>query len=143
MNRKVLMVVILFLLIIKAYSIELSLEVTGIRNTKGHIRVAVFTDEVQFRKEQPLNSIIFDKSQLIDNKMDELIVNLNPGIYGIAVLDDENDNGKLDYKLIIPCEGIGFSCFEHKLRKPDFDDFSFELKDGFPRKLKIRIKYIL
>lgn len=121
----------------------MSLEITGIRNSKGFIRIALFADEIQFIKEQPQKSFIYDKSQLVDGKMELSISGIRPGIYGIAVLDDENDNGKLDYKLFIPCEGIGFSCFEHKLRKPGFSDFSFELKDGLLLKLKIQIKYIL
>lgn len=143
MNSKILITVILLSLFFKAYSIDLSLEITGIRNSKGYIRIAVFTDENQFRKEQPQKSFVFYKTQLIDDKMDISIRDLSPGIYGIAVLDDENNNGKLDYRFFIPGEGIGFSCYELKLRKPDFSEFSFELKDGLPRRLMIQIKYFL
>ncbi len=143
MKRFLIIVIFLLALVIRAFPVELDIEMTGIRNSKGRIRVAVFINEVQFKKEQPQKSIMYDKSNLIDKKIEISICDLRPGIYGIAVLDDENDNGKLDYKLFIPCEGIGFSCYEHKLRKPDFSDFSFELKDGLQQRLKIQIKYIL
>ena len=57
-----------------------------------------------------------------------LIKDLPAGQYAIASLDDENSNGKMDYRFLLPAEGCGFSNYRHKgIKKPRFDDFDFEL----------------
>jgi uncharacterized protein (DUF2141 family) len=57
------------------------------------------------------------------------IDSIQPGTYGIALLDDEDINGKFDYMLIFPKEGVGFSNDDqHGIHRPVFNDFSFLLK---------------
>jgi len=63
-------------------------------------------------------------------------------LYGITLLDDENKNGKLDYKFVIPKEGVGFSNYEqHGFRRPVFSDFSFLLKKNETIHVPIRLTY--
>lgn len=55
---------------------------------------------------------------------------LPPGRYALAVVDDENGNGKLDTNFIgIPKEGFGFSNNLHLQRKPIFEEAAFQLED--------------
>jgi uncharacterized protein (DUF2141 family) len=59
------------------------------------------------------------------------VKDLPAGQYGIAVLDDENNNGKMDYGLLLPAEGCGFSNYRHAgMRKLKFEDFHFLFKPG-------------
>lgn len=69
---------------------------------------------------------------------------VEPGSYAIALLHDENDNGKADRALgMMPKEGFGFSR-DAKVRMgpPKFDDAVFEF-DGTDAQLTIRMRYML
>ena len=69
---------------------------------------------------------------------------VKPGRYAIALLHDENDNGKADRAaMMIPTEGFGFSR-DAKVRMgpPKFQDAAFEVTDR-PEHLSIRMRYML
>jgi uncharacterized protein (DUF2141 family) len=85
---------------------------------------------------------VFDKKDLANGTLTVNCV-LEPGTYGLTLIDDENENGKIDKNLIgMPKEGFGFSnFFMEKMKKPVFDDFKVELK--FPNnKVGIKVKYM-
>jgi uncharacterized protein (DUF2141 family) len=69
---------------------------------------------------------------------------LEPGIYGLSLLDDENSNGKMEYNFLgIPKEGFGFSDYYHKgLKRPKFESFKFSIDKGQTKKLTVRIRYM-
>jgi len=58
----------------------------------------------------------------------------------VNILHDENKNGKIDKKFILPKEGIGFSNYKSIgfTNKPNFSKASFELDS----KTEINIKVI-
>jgi uncharacterized protein (DUF2141 family) len=120
---------------------ETQVKVTGIRSPKGKIILTVFKDNKSYDNEQPFKTLTFDK-KAINNGTLTVMVELEPGTYGITLIDDENDNGKIDKNLIrMPKEGFGFSnFFMEKLKKPTFDDFKVDLKS--PAKVDIRVKYM-
>lgn len=68
--------------------------------------------------------------------------NVQPGTWAIAVIHDENKNGKMDTNFLgIPKEGYGASLNPRpSVGAPDFEDASFTVKQG-DRAFKIRIKY--
>lgn len=132
----------LFLSSISLFSQSIMVEVIGIRNKDGLIRLAFFTDEAGFRAEQPAFERTLDKSKVLHGNLTAQLDSIPPGVYGIALLDDENKNGKLDYKFLLPKEGVGFSNYEHHgFRKPRFDDFSFILKRSVTLRISIRLLY--
>jgi uncharacterized protein (DUF2141 family) len=118
------------------------LSVSGIRSGKGRIVLNVFKDNETYDKEQPYKKFLFDKKGLANGI---LVVSyaLEPGIYGITLLDDENENGKIDKNLLgIPKEGFGFSnFFMEERKKPSFDDFKVDLKSA-NAKVEIKVKYM-
>ncbi len=133
-----------FLMIFFASNIqaqELFVKVTEIRSSKGNIILNVFKDQGAYDKELPYKKFSFDKSK-IDKGTMIVKFNLEPGIYGITLLDDENSNGKIDKNFIhMPKEGFGFSnFFMTKMKKPSFEDFKVDLK-AKPAVL-IRVKYL-
>lgn len=109
----------------------LSIQITGIRNTKGVLQLAIFENQEQFEKESPASKYLYEKSSILGDSAN-INISLDPGIYGIAVLDDEDRSGNMSYKLrIYPKEGVGFSNHRLKgLNKPKFSDFYFMIKDG-------------
>lgn len=120
---------------------EVQVQVKGIRSAKGNAIIQVFKDQQSYSEEQPYKVFSFDKKALTQGNL-SLKLSLEPGIYGITLIDDENANGKIDKNLIgMPKEGFGFSnFFMEKLKKPTFDDFKFELKSN--PEISIRVKYM-
>jgi uncharacterized protein (DUF2141 family) len=111
---------------------KLTIVIEGLRNDKGQVLLDFYQDSERFKKEVPAFTLTYAKAGNINNgTMVVEGVELAKGTYGIALVDDENSNGRLDFRLIIPREGFAFSNhpFTHH-RKPDFEAFSFEHTDG-------------
>ncbi|PAC26770.1 DUF2141 domain-containing protein [Flectobacillus sp. BAB-3569] len=68
---------------------------------------------------------------------------LEQGEFGIALIDDENENSELDRNVIkVPKEGFGFSDFYlEQLKKPSFNDFKKQIKLA-NNNITIRVKYL-
>jgi uncharacterized protein (DUF2141 family) len=69
--------------------------------------------------------------------------NVTPGTYAVAVMHDENGNGKLDSNFLgIPTEGYGASNnHTHAMSAPTWDESKFEVKAGQDVRLGISLKY--
>jgi uncharacterized protein (DUF2141 family) len=139
---------IYFLLLLSAGSLtvraqNIEVVITGIRSTQGQIIIGIFKDDKSFREEKPYMSKKFEKREILNG---EMIVkfSLNPGIYGFSLLDDENNDDKMNYSFIgIPREGFGFSNYYHTgLTRPKFDVFKFLLNKNQNQKILMRIKYM-
>jgi uncharacterized protein (DUF2141 family) len=115
--------------------------IEGVRSAKGKLVLAVFKDQEGFKTRNPVKRIELNKDELERN---EIMLSLDMGIYGISVLDDENNNNKMDYSFFgIPKEGFGFSNYYHKgLSKPHFDKFKFEIKNTSVELIEIRLRYL-
>lgn len=120
---------------------QTEIKVAGIRSPNGKILVNVFKDQTSYDDEKPCKKFVFDKKALTNGT---LVINcdLEPGVYGFTIVDDENNNGKIDKNIIgMPKEGFGFSnFFMEKMKKPMFDDFKVDLKSK--QKIEIRVKYM-
>ena len=83
------------------------LKVTGLRSEKGQVKIAVFNSSEKWLGEQPLySSTINVDGQSVTWKINDVPY----GDYGVAVLHDENSNGKMDKNFAgIPLEPYGFS----------------------------------
>ncbi|MDN3583891.1 DUF2141 domain-containing protein [Mucilaginibacter flavus] len=142
-KKRVLLLVGSLLIFLSSYARaqELELKITGIKSAKGSIIINVFKDEAGYEKEEPYKKFSFNKQALANGSM-TLEVSLDPGTYGITLLDDENGNGKIDKNFIgIPKEGFGFSnFFMTKMKKPAFDDFKVDTKTQ--AKVQIKVKYM-
>lgn len=102
---------------------NLTVRVNGIRNTAGNLLVAVRRDA---------NTVVERRAIEIDSKTltaQTTFDNLTEGIYGVAVIHDENKNGRLDFDPMgMPLEGYGHSNNPAKrLGPPPFDETKFAL----------------
>lgn len=115
----------------------------GLRSSKGQVMVKVFTDEKTFRDDTPLRVLKFSKQSMANGAM-KATFDLSPGIYGLALLDDENNSGKMEYNFVgMPKEGFGFSNFYLTgLSKPHFDQFRFTVKDSKPMTIEMKLRYL-
>lgn len=105
----------------------LRVQITGIRGAEGVLRVSFFGNGGEFEKEKPRYEKVVPKTGAKNGRISLLLSDLPPGRYGIAVLDDENANGKMDYRWLKPAEGYGFSdLVPAKMRRPGWEEFQFD-----------------
>jgi uncharacterized protein (DUF2141 family) len=83
----------------------IELIINNIRNTKGLIQIGVFNSENGYPETFSLAKDTISSGQL------RFFIPLHqPCSFAITILDDENENGKMDRIFIIkPKEGFGFS----------------------------------
>src|SRR5229473_8126093 len=103
----------------------LTVHVTGARNAKGKIGVALFQQATGF-PEDTSKAVRAQDVDIDTNTMSAQVVfgDLPEGVYAISVRHDENSNGKLDKNFVgIPKEGYGASNNAAKKRRaPKFDE---------------------
>lgn len=100
-----------------------------------------YKDQKSFDDEKEFLLKTFPKEQVKNGTL-TVTVSLEPGTYGIAMLDDENSNGEMDYGWVLPEEGFGFSNYYHTgLTKPTLDKFDFVVGNQ-PTEVGIKVKYM-
>lgn len=102
---------------------SITVKVAGIRGTKGNILVALRSGP---------GKIVQGRRVEIDAKTmtaQAVFADIAPGTYDIAVIHDENGNGKLDFNDVgMPIEGYGHSNNpEKRAGEPSFDETKFTL----------------
>jgi uncharacterized protein (DUF2141 family) len=123
--------------------VSFSVTIKDIKTPKGQILMGIYKDDVSFDKEIPYKKIQAFKTKISNGTL-QVEVKLEPGKYGISLMDDENFNGKMDYNFIgIPKEGFGFSNYYHTgLSKPKLKLFEFEVLANKIPKVEVAMKYM-
>ncbi|MFD2552230.1 DUF2141 domain-containing protein [Bizionia sediminis] len=116
--------------ITEAYSLTVNIE--NLKNTKGTLIFSLYNSEGSLPDEK-FERYYKKKSVKIDDKNIKATFNdLPKGNYAVTVLHDENNNGKIDKKFMLPLpkEGIGFSNYDDfgLSNRPNFKDASFDLQ---------------
>ena len=135
-------------LVIKASAVEnsanLTVTIKGIQNKKGQVCLRIYDSERGF----PLGNSSELKSQctkITGNSLKQEFPDLKKGTYAIAVIDDQNENNKLDRDFLgIPEEGFGISnnpTVSIKTGTPKFEKASFALSQNTT--IEIEMKYSL
>jgi len=119
----------------------LTVNISNIRNSKGRIQLQIYRDEVSYKKETPWRTKYISKDGVKNKCVTYEIPWLETGVYGVAVLDDENQDTKMEYSWMMPDEGFGFGDFYLKgLSAPNFNDFKFQLTGD--KTVKVVIRYM-
>ena len=125
-----------------AVSASIDLAVTGLRSDKGDVLVCLsanpkyFPDCSDDKKARKLK-ISAARADTIQ------ITGVKPGTYALALIHDENANGKMDLRLFLPREGFGFSRNPKiGMGPPKFQSAQFTLGADDARHA-VRMKYIL
>src|SRR3712207_8137084 len=87
---------------------ELEVEVQGLRNGRGTVRLCL-TRNREFFPECNRDPAAVKRSVAAGQAGRIRLTGLAPGAWALAVIHDENGNGRLDRLLGIPREGFGFS----------------------------------
>ncbi|MFO6446567.1 DUF2141 domain-containing protein [Erythrobacter sp. NE805] len=122
---------------------EVVITVTDLRSTKGVVRACMTTRSDIFPKciKDPT---AFRTVVPASGKVEIRFAGVKPGQYAIALLHDENDNGKADRAMgMMPKEGYGFSRDAPvKMAPPKFTDAVFAIGEGTSR-VTIKMRYFL
>ena len=123
---------------------EVVITITDLRSTEGTVRACMTTQEKIFpkcRKDPASHRTVVDAGDTVTVRFSEV----EPGTYAIALLHDENDDGKANRAFLgmMPREGYGFSR-DAKVRMgpPKFEDAVFE-HTGEDQELTIKMRYFL
>jgi len=122
---------------------EVVITVNGLRSAEGSVRACMTKRENVFPKcirDPASHRKVVKAGETVTIRF----TGVEPGEYAIALLHDENDNGKADRALgMMPKEGYGFSLDAPvKMAPPKFRDAMFEHKDG-RQDLVITMRYFL
>lgn len=125
-----------------AMDTDVSVTVTGLRSSKGLVRACLTAQADAFPNcdkdphARKLNVAAAPEVRLDFGPVPE-------GRYAIAVIHDENGNGKLDTTLMIPREGFGFSRDAPvHMSAPHFDKAAFDVP-GQATHLTLKMRYLL
>ncbi|MEL7245283.1 MAG: DUF2141 domain-containing protein [Cyanobacteria bacterium J06573_2] len=125
-------------------SANLTVAIKNLKNQKGQVCLRIYDSENGF----PLGNSNKSKSQCLKidgNSLKQEFIGLKKGTYAVAVIDDQNENNKLDRDFFgIPEEGFGISNnpkVSIKTGIPKFKTASFSLQQN--QKIDIEMKYSL
>lgn len=118
-----------------------SVSVEGLRSAKGQVLACLTASAASFPdcRKDPLA-----RKQVVPVRPDMRIhfANLASGRYAIALIHDENANGKPDMVLFAPREGFGFSRNAPvRFGPPSFESAAFSVEEGELRQ-SIRMRYM-
>jgi len=120
---------------------QVEVVVSQIRNARGVIGCRLFSSKQGFPdSEQSYAGILVP---IAANHATCLFRNLPAGTYAIAVMHDENNNGKLDTNFFgAPKEGYGVSNnHTYAMSSPKWDESRFTLSTNEKKQLNITLRY--
>jgi uncharacterized protein (DUF2141 family) len=114
-------------------------QVTGVDDTRGHVRVELCTRQTFLTGECPYSAAAPATSG-------ETVVEVEapPGEYAVQAYHDDTDSGRVHRNLVgIPRERIGFSNNAPlRLHGPSFDDAAFQVGSN-ERRITLRLRHII
>ena len=116
-----------------ADTLKISVETTS---DQGNVIAKIYVNQDTFDKRESVTSVTVPaKPGLTELEFKDV----KPGIYGVTVFHDRNENGELDRNFIrAPTEPFGFSNDPViRFAAPEFDEFKFEF-DGSPKAIRVK-----
>jgi uncharacterized protein (DUF2141 family) len=121
---------------------ELEVQVQGLRNMRGAVRLCLTRNPAHF-PDCNRDPAAVKRSVNAGEAGSIRLAGMAPGVYALAVIHDENANGRLDKFMGIPREGFAFSRNPRiRMGPPRFEEVRFEVGVGRARQA-VRMKYLL
>jgi len=112
----------------KEATYAITITVKNIRNRDGVIRFKFYNDTTRFPHDFGFLKVVVPKTEMKGDSLHLTLHGFPSQHMAIALLDDENNNVKLDFGWFLPKEGHAFSDYYHSaLRRPVYEDFAFTL----------------
>jgi uncharacterized protein (DUF2141 family) len=127
------------------HGVTVRVAVTALRNHDGVVMACMTTDQGRFPRCRG-DAASYRANVPADGAPQTVIItfpDVRPGTYAIALLHDENGNGRADKAAMIPREGFGFSRDARvRMGPPTFADAAFTV-GAQPVQQTIRMRYML
>lgn len=121
---------------------DLSVTVTGIRGTEGKILGALYDTSQSFSALDLSQAVAAFQIRANEGEIHITLHDMAPGSYAVAVIHDENNNGKHDWASVLPIEGFGFSNNVGRLAFPSFESATIEILESDTHS-SIKMNYLL
>ena len=123
---------------------SVTVTVTNLRNDHGVVLACMTASDKSFPKCRGVAGTKAARVAAHEGNLSLTFEDVKPGRYAIALLHDENGNGKADRALgMMPKEGFGFSRDAPvRMGPPNFSDAVFEMGKT-DRTMTIRMRYML
>ena len=115
--------------LVSAFSVhayELTINIKNVRSSRGNIKVALF-DQARGFPGNNQAAVRTEIVEIVDLSAQVVFRGLTDGEYAVSLFHDENNNNRLDTRLRIPREPLGFSNNPRLTGRPSFSRCSFEL----------------
>ena len=122
---------------------KITIKVTDLRSSEGVVRACMTTNPKKFPKcrgDANSHSVMVPAGETVTLSFK----GVKPGRYAVALLHDENNNGKADRALMMmPTEGFGFSRdAKVSMGPPKFKSAAFDVGTA-PISQTIKMRYLL
>jgi len=118
---------------------SLTVKIDSLRNSEGVVRFALYNidgsiPDMKYKKYYKIQDQIID-----EGSSSAIFKGLPKGNYAVSALHDENSNGKIDKRFIMPLEGVGFTNYSSigLTNRPNFSKASLELNTDMESSIKI------
>lgn len=121
----------------------LTVEINGLRNQKGMVCLSLFSGGQGFPNESD-RAIASRFVEAKEASVSAIFDQLSPGEYAVAVIHDDNGDGKMNTGIFgIPKEGFGFSRNPKiGMSAPKFEETAVQVS-GDDTKIQIDMKYLM
>ena len=121
-------------------SSSLRVEVSSFRNAKGTLNCRLFTEAASFPDGDGARTV---RAAISGAQATCVFDDLPTGIYAVAVVHDENGNGRLDKNFLgLPTEGYGVSNNRtYAASSPKWDESRFNVSSREPVVLRVSLRY--
>lgn len=136
---------VFFLLGNSAWATTVEIVIAGLRSDKGSVAASLFAEEFQKDFPRKGEKATATKYRKVESKDSTRLIfeNVPDGTYALALMHDENGDGKMNMALGIPREGFGFSNNPTiYFGPPSFQKASFKV-EGEATKVEVKLKYML
>lgn len=129
---------------IESDSYSLTIKTNGLENSEGTMIFAIYNKDGSIPDQKFKKYYRKESASIVDNKSEITFNNLPKGLYAVIILHDENNNGKMDTKFMLPLpdEGVGFSNYDDfgLSNRPNFKKASFNLNNDSTVVVKVNYK---
>ena len=120
----------------------IDIHIEGLRNTQGIVRLCLTRNEAHF-PDCNGDPAAIKRSIPAARAAQVRIEGAAPGTYALAVIHDENSNGRLDRFMAIPREGFGFSRNPRiRMGPPRIEEVRIEVS-GTQVRQTVRLRYLI
>ena len=128
-----------------SHGVDVQIEVTGLRSAKGQILACLVSNARAFpdcSKDARSRKLAVPVHGPALGPMMIDFGPMPPGTYAVALVHDENGNGRMDKHLFMPAEGYGFSRDAPvRMGPPRFDAAAFRVENQ-PVRHAVKMRYM-